>query len=65
MLTIAELTDAQGKLRQAHMLIEAVKGVFLSGAYIEGARMMNEVAHLLDDEVAAISKMIEGLSEAD
>ncbi len=59
-LATAELTDAREKLYQANLLIEAVRGVFLGGAYIEGARMLNEVAHLLADEITALDKSIEG-----
>jgi hypothetical protein len=60
MLTTAELTDAREKLHQANLLTEAVRGVFLGGAYIEGARLLNEVAHLLADEIAALDKSIDG-----
>jgi hypothetical protein len=58
MLTVPELTDAREKLRTALTLIDDVKGLFLGGAYIEGARMMNEITHLLADEISAIDKQI-------
>ena len=54
MLTQAELTDARAKLSTAKTLIEAVKLTFLGAGNIEGARLLNEVAHLLDDEIAAL-----------
>ena len=60
MLTKAEPTDAREKLQQANLLIEAVRGAFLGGAYFEGARLLNEVAHLLADEIAVLDKSIEG-----
>ena len=60
MLTQAELTDARDKLRTALTLIEAVKLTFLGAGNIEGARLLNEVAHLLDDEIAALDKQIVG-----
>ena len=58
MLTTAELAAAMEKLRQAHALIESVRGVFLGGVYIEGARMLKEVGSLLSDEIAALQKSI-------
>ena len=58
MLTQAELTDARANLAQAKALIEAVKVVFFAGGCIEGARLLNEVAHLLDDEIAALDRAI-------
>jgi hypothetical protein len=58
MLTVPELTDAREKLRTALTLIDDVKSLFLGGAYIEGARMMNEITHLLADEIAALDKQI-------
>ena len=35
-----------------------IVGDFLSGGCIESARMLNEVAHILDDEVAALDKRL-------
>ena len=58
MLTTAELAAAMEKLRQARALIESVRGVFLGGVYIEGARMLREVSSLLSDEIAALDKAI-------
>jgi len=60
MLTTQEMTDAREKLNQAKTLIEAVRGVYIASGYIEGARMLNEIAHLLDDEIAALDKAIGG-----
>lgn len=58
MLTIAELAAAREELRTAKTLIEAVKITFFAGGYIEGARMLNEIVHCLEDEIAALDKAI-------
>ena len=58
MPTTAELAAAMEKLRQADARIESVRGVFLGGVYIEGARMLKEVGSLLSDEIAALQKSI-------
>jgi hypothetical protein len=59
MLTIPELTDAREKLRQAHALIESVKVAFLSDRKrFASARLLNDVAHVVDDEIAALDKEI-------
>jgi hypothetical protein len=45
-------------LRTGTTLIEDVRTLFFGGGYVEGARMLTEVAHLLDDEIAALDKQI-------
>ena len=60
MLTPAELTDARERLRQAKALVTGVRDMFLSGGDTSGARLLNEVCHALDDEIAAIDKKIPG-----
>jgi hypothetical protein len=60
MLTIAEMTDARDQLKQADNLVAAVRGVFLSAGYIQGARILNDVIGLLADEIAALDKAIRG-----
>ena len=58
MLTIPEMVDARDKLRSAGNLAEAVRGVFVSAGYVQGARNMNDVINLIADEVAALDKAI-------
>jgi hypothetical protein len=59
MLTIPELTDAREKLRTALTLIDDVKRLFLGDRKrFASARLLNDVAHLLNDEVAALDKEI-------
>jgi hypothetical protein len=58
MITAAELTDAREKLCQAKALVAGVRDLFFSGGDISGARLLNEVCHALDDEIAALDKKI-------
>jgi hypothetical protein len=58
MLTTKEMLDAKDKLRAALNLIEAVRVVYLSGGYVLGARLLNDVAGLVGDEIAALDKAI-------
>jgi hypothetical protein len=58
MLTQAEMQDARDRLRSAGNLIEAVRVVFLSAGYVQGARLLNGAAVLIADEVAALDKAI-------
>jgi hypothetical protein len=54
------LTDARDKLRTVVNLIEAVRGVFLSAGYIQGARLLQDAIGLLSDEIAALDKALSG-----
>jgi hypothetical protein len=58
MLTTKEMLDAKDKLRAALNLIEAVRVVYLSGGYVLGARLLNDVSGLVGDEIAALDKAI-------
>jgi hypothetical protein len=58
MLTTAELAEAREKLRQAHALIESVRLSYLSSSYLDGARLLNDALHLLDDEVCALNRCV-------
>ncbi len=58
MLTLPELTDAREKLRQADILIAAVRAVFISGNYAHGARVLNDILGLLADQLSALDKAI-------
>lgn len=58
MLTVPELTDARDKLRAARDTIDAVRLIYLQAAYIAGARLLNDVANLIADEIAALDKAI-------
>jgi hypothetical protein len=58
MLTRDELKAAREQLAQARAQIEAVRLLYLNGAYIQGARLLNDVAGLLADEIAALDKAI-------
>jgi hypothetical protein len=60
MLTIPELTDARDKLRQADILIAVVRGMFITGGDVRGARIMNDIIGLIADEIAALDKAIGG-----
>jgi len=61
-LTTQELTDARAELSQAQALVKGVKITFMSGGYIEGARLLNDIEHLLDDGLAALDKQIGGVA---
>jgi len=50
------LTDGRDKLRTVVNLIEAVRGVFLSAGYIQGARLLQDAIGLLSDEIAGGAK---------
>ena len=63
MLTIPELTDARDKLRTAGNLIEAVRSLYLSAAYIQGAALLLDAHHLVADEIAALDKAISGAAK--
>jgi hypothetical protein len=52
------LWDCRDKLRQAANLIEGVRVVFIMGGCVEGARLLNDVAGLISDEIAALDKTI-------
>jgi hypothetical protein len=58
MLTIPELTDARDKLRHADILIAVVRGMFITGGHVHGARVLNDVIGLLADEISALDKAI-------
>ena len=58
MLTIPEMTDARDKLRQADILIAAVRGIFISGGDVQGARLLNDAINLISDEIAGLDKVI-------
>ena len=59
MLTLPELTDARERLRQAKALVAGVRDMFFGAGDVSGARLLNEVCHALDDEIAAIDKKIQ------
>jgi len=59
-LSQTELTESRDQLKQAKALINTVRDKYYCAGYVEGARILNEVSHLLDDEVAALEKMIAG-----
>ena len=59
MLTLPELTDARDKLRQADILVAAVRGMFI-GNYPQGARLLNDVLGLLADQLSALDRAIGG-----
>lgn len=48
------------KLRQADILVAAVRGMFITAGYAHGARILNDVINLLADEIAALDKAIAG-----
>jgi hypothetical protein len=59
MLTPAELAEVREKLRTALTLIDDVKRLFLGDRKrFASARLLNEVAHVVDDEIAALDKEI-------
>lgn len=58
MLTQAELTNARDQLRQADILIAAVRGMFISGGYVQGARLLNDAINLISDEIAELDRAI-------
>jgi hypothetical protein len=58
MLSQAEMIDGRDKLRTAANLIEGVKATFFAAGDISGARLLNEVVHALEDEIAALDKAI-------
>ena len=58
MLTTQELTEARDTLSAAKALIEAVKATFFASGDVSGARLLNEVIHAVDDEIAALDKKI-------
>ena len=59
MLTQAELTDVRDTLSAAKALIASVRARLLSGGDIPAARMLNEIVHCLEDEIAALDKAIQ------
>jgi hypothetical protein len=58
MLTLSELTDAREKLCQAQALVSEVKGTYFAAGDTSGARLLNEVVHAIEDEIAAIDKKL-------
>ena len=58
MLTIPEMTDARDKLAEAKSLVSSVRDAFFGAGDTAGARLLNEVTHALEDEVAALDKKI-------
>jgi hypothetical protein len=58
MPTQAELTDARQKLAEARALVASVRDALLGAGDVPGARLLNEVAHALADEITAIDKKI-------
>ena len=60
MLTPAELADARDKLKQADILVAAVRGMFITGNYVRGARVLNDILGLIADQITALDKAIGG-----
>ena len=56
-LTVPEMIGARDKLRQAD-LIAAVRGMFISGGYVQGARLLNDAINLISDEIAELDRAI-------
>ena len=52
------MTDARDKLRQADILIAAVRGMFISGGDVRGARLLNDAINLISDEIAELDRVI-------
>lgn len=59
MLTKTEMASARDSLRSAESLIAAVRGLYLSAGYVQGARLMNNALALLADEIAALEKALQ------
>jgi hypothetical protein len=57
-LPLSTLKEAAGELRQAKELVSSVRDTYLACLDTSGARMLNDIAHLLDDEIAALGKRI-------
>ena len=60
MLTPAELADARDKLKQADILVAAVRSMFITGNYAHGARILNDVLTLLADQLTSLDRAIGG-----
>ncbi len=58
MLTIPEMIDARDSLRQAEIIIARIRGVFLAGGDVRGARLLNDAIGLLADEIDALDRAI-------
>jgi hypothetical protein len=61
-LTIAELGIVRDFLRQADMLVSAVRGMLLSGGNTKGARRLKEAADRLADQIKEIEDIISNAS---
>ncbi len=59
-LTKAELEAARDFLRQCEKMLAAVRGMFLGGGYVEGARRLNDALGQIGDEARAIEKLLAG-----
>jgi hypothetical protein len=57
-LSQTKLTEARDQLRQAQALVNSVRDKYFAAGNVEGAGLLNEVSHLLTDEIAALEKMI-------
>ena len=44
------------KLSTAKAQVESVREAYLTEGNIDGARTLNEIVHLLDDEIAALNR---------
>jgi hypothetical protein len=58
MLTNQELRTARDNLRAANVLLGIVRGLYLGGDRAKNAMLLNDVAGLIGDEIAALDKEI-------
>ena len=58
MLTEKEATKAREKLRRALALLSEARVVYADAGCIPGIRNLNGIAGLLDDEIAALTRII-------
>ena len=54
MLTLVEIIACRDKLRDAESLVSQVRGAFLVGQYVSGARLANDVCGLIADLIRAL-----------
>lgn len=53
------MIEAVRCMRISEVLLANVRAIFFNSEYIEGARLMLEIVHRLDEEIAQIERTLE------
>ena len=62
-ISLQELTTARGVLRQSHLLIAGVAGLFFGAGNSNTAARLNKITVLITDEIGRVDKLIDGAAK--